>query len=190
MKFKIAAFLIMWIILPDVVCAQKYLSTDSNEITKEWEEYKFSSEKTLRDNLKDVVEMSFMNSVLDMESTQQMFDNHEMLTVFVLMDSSFSELDKEEKEALLQNREEIQTMMQKLSIPGRIDKNSLVQAVKKHGVANLGTINGENLQIIQEANELFLVAKTGRKSKIEYFDFYYKNGLFHLINGSIFLEKE
>lgn len=190
MKYKVIAFLIGWVLMPSVICAQKYLSTDSKEITKNWNGNQFSSEKTLQENLKDISEVSFMNKVLQKNSIQKIFEENEMLTVFVMMDSSFSELDKEEKDALLRDNNEIESMMTRLSIPGRVDKNSLLQAVKKQGTANLATLNGRNIQITQKDGELFLTDDYGNKAKFEYFDFYHKKGLFHLINGMVFLKEK
>lgn len=190
MTYKTVVFLVMWVALPGMMSAQKYLSTDSKEILKEWKGHQFSSHKTLQDNLKDSPEMSFMNAVFNQKSVQNIFQEAEMLTVFVLMDSSFSEMDKEEIEVLLQDSNRIQSVIKSLSVPGRIDKNSMVQAVKKHGVANLSTLSHENLQIIKEGNDLFLIDSHGKKAKIEYFDFYHQKGLFHLIKGTVFMEEK
>ena len=78
-------------------------------------------------------------------------------------------------------------MLEYLAVPGRLDSNSLKTAVQKNsGKAYLTTVQGQLLEIKEEAGQLVLVDGHGNSATIIAPDFYHKNGFFHVIDGLIF----
>lgn len=187
MNDKNTLFLIITLFFYVSVSAQKYLSTDSEEIKQEWNGHQFSSHKTLKENLKNIPEMSFMNAVLAQPAVQKIFENKEMVTVFVISDKALKHMKKEEKNSFINNSSQIQNLIKNLTIPGRIDKNGLVVAVEKNGgMARIATVGQEDIQIEMQNGELVLKDNSGKTATISQFNFYHQKGLFHIIDELIF----
>lgn len=187
MNYKSLSALLLILLFPMVISAQKYLSTDFDEIVQNWNGNEFSSHKTLLENIQDIPEFSFMTEVLKREEIQKILAQNEMTTVFIISDAAFADMEKEEKEAFLNDHRRIESLIRYLSIPGRIDKNGLEVAVNKHlEKTRLATLGNEDLQLIQQNNEVALTDSEGNIAKIIGFNFYHKNGLFHIIDGLVF----
>lgn len=185
-------FLIFFLsILSNSVFAQKkYLSTGTTEpIIKEYKANKFSSDKTFADNIKEVEEFSVLSKIFEDETLKNRIEAKEGVTIFAMTDASFSKLSKKEKEVLLSNKSLMKDMVYHLSIPGRIDRNGLEVAVKKHGgSALLSTLEGETLKVTQKDGQLFVSDSNNNSARIVETNFFHKNGLFHIIQGMIWLD--
>lgn len=190
---KIHSFFLIFflsIISIPVVAQKKYLSTGTTEpIIKEYKANKFSSEKTFADNIKEAEELSVLSKVFEDTTLKNRIEANEGVTIFAMSDASFSKLSKEEKEVLLGNQSLMKDMVYHLSIPGRIDRNGLEMAVKKHGgSAILSTLQGETLHVTQKDGQLYVSDSNNNSAKVMATDYFHKNGLFHIIEGMIWLD--
>lgn len=173
------------------VSAQKYLSTESEEINQTWKEYEFSSRKTLQENLKDIPEMSFMTAILKQPAIERFIDNQEMLTVLLISDRALEGMSKKERDLLINNVPLMESLIKNLSIPGRIDENGFITAAQKHGgIARIRTLGQDDIRVEIRNNQLFLKDNQGRSAAIKGSNFYHKNGLFHIIDTLIFVEND
>lgn len=187
MNLKNISLFLFLALCPVIVSAQKYLSKESPEITKDWNEHIFSSTKTLVENIAEVPELSIFSKALEEKSLIEALEKEEMVTVFVFTDESFSKMNKKQRDSIVGNKKLMSSTVQFLTIPGRIDKNGLQVAVKKHdGKADLTTLNGEYLGVTQKDDKLYLIDSEGRLAAITETNFYHQNGLFHIINSLVF----
>lgn len=176
---------------PILMTAQKYLSTESPEITHQWKNHTFSSDKTITENIEAVPELSFMAKVLEEPTVQAGIEKEEMVTIFLVSDKMLATLNKKQKDSIVGNKRLLSAMAKFVTIPGRIDKNGLEKAIVQHGgTAYLRTLAGEDLAVTQEKKQLFLIDSKGRKSPITSFNFYHKNGLFHIVDGLVLPKTE
>lgn len=175
------------VVFPVLVSAQKYLSKEMDEVSKEWNGQTFSSNNTLSENLADVSQFSIMAEILKDPTIWKAIEKEEMVTVFLITDAAFYKLDKKEREALLKNKTMLKSMMNYLIVPGRIDQNGMEVSSQKHnGIAYLATLSGERLGVLQEDGTVYLVDSKGRKAALQSSNFYHKNGLFHIIDDLVF----
>lgn len=187
MNYKNLSLLLLLAIFPALVSAQKYLSTDMDEVSIEWKGQTFSSDKTLLENIADVAEFSIMADMLKQTSAEQAFKKEEMVTVFIVTDAAFSALDKDEREAILRNKSMWKQMVNYWTVPGRIDRNGLKVAAEKYGrTAYLSTLEGETLGIALDGDTLYLVDSEGRKATFSGTNFFHKDGLFHIVDAVVF----
>ncbi len=187
MNFKNTSLLFLIILSPVIVSAQKYLSKAAPEIEMEWKDHTFSSTKTFAENIGQASEFATLSKILKDKDLMEALDKEEMITIFAFTDDAFSKMNKKERDSVLGNKHLMSSVVKFLTIPGRIDKNGLQVAVKKHdGKASLATLNGEYLDITQKDDQLFLVDSQGKMAAITATNFYHKNGLFHIVDRLVF----
>lgn len=187
MNLKDTSLLLFLALSPILVSAQKYLSKKSPEINIQWNDNSFSSSKTFVENISKAPELSLLTKILKEKSLLESLDKPEMVTIFAITDKAFSTMNKKQRDSVLGNKKLTSSIVKFMTIPGRVDKNVLQIAVKKHGgKAYLTTLNGENLGVTQKDGQLYLIDSEGRLAAITATNFYHKNGLFHIVDGVIF----
>ena len=187
MNFKKISLILFIALCPVIVSAQKYLSKESPEITKKWNDHTFSSEKTLVQNIAAVPEFSILLKALKDKAVSEALENQEMVTIFAFTDDAFTKMNKKQRDSVVENKKLMASIVKIMTVPGRIDKNGLEMAVKKHdGKALLSTLNGEYLGVTQKDGKLFLIDSKGRMAAITASNFYHKTGLFHIVDGVVF----
>lgn len=169
--------------------AQKYLSKEMAEIEVNRKDAVFSSKKTLLENTSQSSELTIFSQIIEQPAIQDLLNKQEMVTVFVILDDAFSDLNKKKKQALLSDREKLKKMVAHLSIPGRVDQNGMEVAVKKNnGKAWFSTLQGTELTIVSENDKLYIVDPNGKKAAVSATNFFHKNGIFHFIDKRLFLD--
>ncbi len=191
MVFKNISLLFFIILSFNLASAQKYLSKEMDEVTKQWHENTFTSAKTFSENIAEAPEFTILSKIFKDGSITEAIEKNEMVTIFAVSDEAFSKLDEKQKDSLLGNKALMVSVMKYLIVPGRIDKHGLATEAKKHnGKFYLATLNGENLTVTEKEGQLYLVDSEGRQAAIQDGDFYHKNGFFHIIDGLVFPESK
>lgn len=191
MFLKNISLLLFIIVCGNLVSAQKYLSKEMSEVSKEWNENTFTSTKSFADNVIKAPEFTILSKILKDSSLEEAIEKSEMVTIFAVSDKAFSKLEKKQKDSLLGNKRLMVSMVKYLIVPGRIDKHGLETEAKNHnGRFNLATLNGQKLGVIEKEGKLYLVDSQGRRAAIIETDFYHKNGFFHIIDGLVFPDSE
>lgn len=184
---KNISLLLFIVVCGNLVSAQKYLSKEMPEISEEWNENTFTSTKTFIENIGGAQEFTILSAILKDNSLAKSIENNEMVTVFAFSDAAFSEYSKKEKNALLANKQMMNSVVKYLIVPGRIDKHGLETEAKKHkDQFYLATLLGEKLKVIEEGGQLYLIDMEGRRAAITATNFTHKNGFFHIIDGLVF----
>ncbi|MEM0519458.1 fasciclin domain-containing protein [Aequorivita flava] len=181
-------FVLLFIIcFGTTVSAQKYLSTNSKEISKVLGESNFTSSKTFYENLKDAPDFTILAKILKNDQLRKSLEKPEMVTIFAIADEAFTNLPEKSRDSILNNPRIVNSIVTYLAVPGRLDSNSLKVAVEENGgKAYLITIKGKRLGIKEEQGELMLVDDDNNTATIIAPDFYHKNGFFHIVNGLVF----
>lgn len=173
------------------VSAQKYISTKNTEVSKVLGESNFTSSKTFFENIEEAPDFTILAKILKNDALRKTLERQEMITIFALADESFLNLPKKSRDSILGNTKLVNSIITYLAVPGRLDSHSLKTAVEKNGgKAYLTTVEGQRLEIRQEAGQLVLVDKNNHTARIIAPDFYHKNGFFHIIDGIIFPPSE
>ena len=187
MQFKILTLLLFVLNLTNPAMAQKYLSTENVEVSKEWNGNTFTSAKTFVENISESKSLQFFAEIVADEELQAVLEKEEMVTIFVIADSSFLEIPEKSRDSILGNKELTLSMVKYLSVPGRLDSNSLKMAVSKNdGKAYLATLSGEKIGVREVSGKLQLVDSENRTATIIESDFYHKKGFFHIVDGLVF----
>ena len=187
MHFKITFLLLFIVCFGTTVSAQKYLSTKNAEVSKVLGESSFSSSKTFFENIEEAPDFTILAKILRTGSSRKTLESKEMVTIFALADEAFMNLPKKSRDSVLGNNQLVNSIVKYLAVPGRLDSNSLKTAVEKNGgKAYLTTVEGQSLEIKEEAGQLVLVDAHNNKAIIIASDFYHKNGFFHIVDGLIF----
>ncbi|MAZ72245.1 MAG: hypothetical protein CMC70_03770 [Flavobacteriaceae bacterium] len=175
---KLKSLLLVCLLTVFTVSAQKYTNTQTQPTTKEWKGLTFSSEKSIFQNIENADEFSkawplFKDGVIAEDA---------MLTAFVMVNSSFNELTKDEEESLF--ADSWKPFVTYHLIPGRVDSNALVKAVANgNGTAYFDTVLGQRLGVKEVNGKLVLFDGQGNTAEIIASDYYHKNGFFHVVNG-------
>ena len=187
MFLKKISLLLFIIACGNLVSAQKYISKEMPEVSKEWHENKFTSTKSFSENISEANEFTIFSKMVKEAPLDEAIKINEMVTIFAVSDVAFSKFNKKQKDSILGNKALVASLIQYYTVPGRIDKHGLETEAKKHnGKFFLATIKGENLQIMEKEGNLYLVDSQGRRSQIIETDFYHKNGFFHIVDGLVF----
>lgn len=187
MILKNITIFIIVIAFGNLVSAQKYLSKEMPEVSNEWNGNTFTSTKTFAENIQNAPEFTILSNILTDKSIQEVIEKNEMVTIFAVTDNAFANLPKKENDSLLVNKQLMLSMVKYLIVPGRIDQNGLETEAKNHnGQFFLATLNGENLGVMEEGGELYLIDSEKRRAKITDTNFYHKNGFFHIVDGLVF----
>ncbi len=181
-------FLLLFIVcLGTSVSAQKYLSADKTEVSKEWEGNNFTSTKTFTENISEAQQFKILSKLLKNDLLRQKLENEEMVTIFAITDSAFLQLSKKSKDSILGNTLLMNAMVKYLAVPGRVDSYTIKTAIEKNGgTAYLKTLDGQNLEVRETNGQLELVDSENRTATIIAPDFYHKNGFFHIVSGYVF----
>ncbi len=181
-------FLILFMIgFGATVSAQKYISTKSAEVSKVLGESKFTSSKTFFENIEEAPDFTILAKILKNDQFRKTLESQEMVTIFALADEAFMNLSKKSRDSILGNKRLVSSIVKYLAVPGRLDSNSLKNAVEKNGgKAYLTTVEGQRLAIKEEAGQLILIDENNNIARIIAPDFYHKNGFFHIIGGIVF----
>ena len=170
-----------------VVIAQKYKNTSTNSISKEWQGITFTSDKTLQENIAQSASFSIMASILENESLTTQLYSQEMITVFVADNISFMSLEEDARKVLLADDTRVSRLVKFLTIPGRVDKNSIEKAISvAGGTAYFLTLEGEKLAVTKKEETIVISDIKGNSAVIKETDFYHKNGFFHMVEGIAF----
>lgn len=191
MNFKNAFFIIFISFLGIQASAQKYLSVDKTDVSKEWKGNDFTSTKTFAENLEEAPQFTILTGILKSDALRQTLEKEEMVTIFAMTDTTFLELPEESRDSILGNIKLTSSMVKYLSVPGRVDSFSLKSALKKsNGSIFLATLEGEKLGVREVNGQLQLIDSENRTARIIASDFYHKNGFFHIVEGLVFPASE
>jgi uncharacterized surface protein with fasciclin (FAS1) repeats len=106
-------------------------------------------------------------------------------TVFAPTNAAFEKLPAGTVDHLLkpENKATLTSVLTYHVVPGRIDSKELMAWVKKgKGMAELTTVQGEKLWVMQKGNELWIKDEKGNKARITIKDVYQSNGVIHVID--------
>ncbi|MBK5215105.1 MAG: fasciclin domain-containing protein [Flavobacteriaceae bacterium] len=191
MQFRNLSLLLFMVCLGTTVSAQKYLSANTVEISKEWEGNNFTSTKSFAENIAEAPQFKILSKLLKNNPLQQKLENEEMVTIFAFTDTAFLQLSKKSRDSIINNSKLMNAMVKYLTVPGRVDSYTLKTAVEKNnGTIYLKTLDGQKLGIRESNGKLQLVDSEKRTATIIASDFYHKNGFFHIVEGLIFPASE
>lgn len=187
MQFKNTFLLLFIVCFGASVSAQKYISKSNTEVSRVLGHSNFTSSKTFFENIEEAPDFTILAKILKTDPARSALEKQEMVTIFAIADESFMNLPKKTRDSILGNRRLVTSMLEYLAVPGRLDSNSLKAAVQKNGgKAYLTTVEGQRLEIKEEAGQIVLIDSHDNSAKIIAPDFYHKNGFFHIIDGVIF----
>ena len=190
MRFKNLLFIFCSLIIT-TVSAQKYSSRSTTTAASEWNGVSFSSEKTFHENISESPKLSFISKVASEDELIAVLAKEEMVTIFAPMDIAFTNLSKKQLDSLLSDTQKLSSMVKFLTIPGRVDFNSLTRAIEKNGgTAHFITLSGEKIGVKMIDGRVTLFDSKNNISTIAASNFYHKNGFFHIVNGLIFPSEE
>jgi uncharacterized surface protein with fasciclin (FAS1) repeats len=106
-------------------------------------------------------------------------------TVFAPTNEAFDKLPKETVPTLLkpENKAVLTKILTYHVVAGRLSAADLMAKVKAgNGKAELKTVSGGTLTVMQEGKKLYLIDEKGGKSWITIADVFQKNGVIHVVN--------
>jgi uncharacterized surface protein with fasciclin (FAS1) repeats len=106
-------------------------------------------------------------------------------TVFAPTNEAFEKLPAGTVETLLkpENKSTLASILTYHVIAGKLDSRELFKMIKKgNGSAELQTVQGGKIWIIQKGNELWLKDEKGNMSMITIKDVYQSNGVIHVVD--------
>lgn len=106
-------------------------------------------------------------------------------TVFAPTNEAFEKLPAGTVSNLVkpENKATLTTILTYHVVPGKIDSKELTKWVKKgNGTAELTTVEGSKLWVMQNADGLWLKDEKGNTAKITIEDVYQSNGVIHVID--------
>lgn len=191
MNFKNKFLFIIIAFIGIEASAQKYLSVDNSEISKEWKGSNFTSTKTFADNINEAPQFTILKAILKSDALRQALAKEEMVTIFAITDTAFLELPEKSRDSILGNTKLTNSMVKYVSVPGRVDSYSLKAAIKKNnGQIFLATLNGQEIGVREVDGQLQLIDSEKRTARIIASDFNHKNGFFHIVEGLVFPSME
>ena len=165
---------------------QKYGSVSTVEVESVWDGVTFSSNKTIQENIAEAPKLSIIANVVSEKDFFSEHEKQEMTTIFIPMDSAFQSMSKKKRKALLSNTAKLSAMVQFLSIPGRVDLNSLITAIdKNNGLAYFTTLSGDTIGAKMIGSSVVLFDSEKDIAKMTASNFSHKNGFFHIIDGLV-----
>ncbi len=106
-------------------------------------------------------------------------------TVFAPTNEAFDKLPKGTVSTLLQpdNKSKLTAVLTYHVVAGKLDANDLMNMVRKgNGTAELTTVQGEKLWLMEKNNELWLKDQQGNRARVTIKDVFQKNGVIHVID--------
>ena len=190
MRFKTLFFIAFCLIITSV-SAQKYSSRSTSETKGSWDGISFSSEKTIQENINEAPKLSIIAEVASEDELVAVLAKEEMITIFIPMDIAFTNLSKKERESLLSDTSRLSSMVKFLTIPGRVDLNSLTTAIEKNGgTAYFATLSEEKIGVKIIDGRVTLFDSEKNIATIAAANFSHKNGFFHIVNGLVYPSEE
>ncbi len=191
MNIKTSLFIVFTILFSVNASAQKYKAQENVNVSKEWNDIIFSSDKTFVENIVNATQFSMLAIALKNENLRNALENEEMITVFAVTNTGFNSLSKTKRDSIVGNAEIFTRLVKFYSIAGRLDSHTLLQAVEKNGgKAYLSTLQGTTLGIRKANGRLQLFDSENNTATVIASDFYHKNGFFHIVDGVVFPIKE
>jgi uncharacterized surface protein with fasciclin (FAS1) repeats len=109
-------------------------------------------------------------------------------TVFAPTNAAFEKLPAGAVGDLLkpENKEALISVLTYHVIPGKLDSRELMKWIKKgKGKAQLTTVQGGKLWIMQKGNQLWLKDEKGNTSRVTIKDVYQSNGVIHVVDSVV-----
>lgn len=106
-------------------------------------------------------------------------------TVFAPVNSAFDKLPKGTVETLLkpENKDQLTAVLTYHVVSGNLDAAELMKWVKKgNGKAELTTVQGAKLTVIQDGKKLWVMDAKGGKAMVTIADVHQKNGVIHVVD--------
>jgi uncharacterized surface protein with fasciclin (FAS1) repeats len=187
MRFKNPLFVLIFCVAFTSANAQKYSTKSKTEVKTSWNGNTFSSSNSFTENISKVNDFTFLNSVFKSEALKNKLTYIEMVTIFAPLDVAFMNLSKEKRDALIADASKMSETMKFLSVPGRLDFNSIKKAIEvNNGTAYFFTVSGTKLGARMVDGKVVLFDSENNTATVTATDFYHKNGLFHLVNGLVY----
>ncbi|QNJ99185.1 fasciclin domain-containing protein [Constantimarinum furrinae] len=184
MKLKLTFLTICALVLSTSLTAQKYLNSDDVAVTKEYMGATMSSEKTLLENLQNAPALS--TTAIIYSDLENIFGDHEMVTVFAPLNSSFNTMSEEELKTFLTNKAFLKRMVNYHMVPGRLDLHGIKKAIGQGGgTAYFATLSGEKLGARLVGDNVVLFDTENNTATLKASDFYHKSGFLHLVDGLV-----
>ena len=191
MYVKSFSCLFLFLIIGNSLFSQKYVSVETSDISTEWKGNTFTSSKTFLENIENAPQFSILSKTLKNESLKKSIEDPEMVTIFAFSDESFLNFSKEKTDSIVGNTKLMNTVVQNMVVPGRVDEHSLRTEVKKqNGLVYLTTLSQQKLGVKEVNGRLVLVDPEGNTATITDTDFVHQNGFFHIVNGMIYPPKK
>lgn len=190
MKFKNPLIALIFCFAFTTITAQKYSSKSAAEVTSEWNGTTFSSTKTFTENIEGMESFSFLNGILEDKALHNALGNEEMVTIFAPLNSSFENLKKSDRKALLADKTKISKTVKFLVVPGRVDVNSIKRAAYRGEPMYMNTLSGEKLGAKMVDGKIILFDAQNNTAELKANNFYHKNGLFHIVDGLVYPDAE
>lgn len=160
---------------------------DYDEITSTWKETTFSSKQTLIENLNKSELLTYYTTLFESPSLQRALKGIEMMTVFVVVNEFFEQMDEEQREAFLsqENSDFHAKAISNLIIPGRLDSRTLLYEIEKRNgqPVTLKTLSGNPVVVYAENETLILKSEDGFNATVLASNFSHANGFFHIIDN-------
>ncbi len=167
--------------------AQKYKNKVANNVTKDYNGATFSGANTLAENLAESTSFTYASQILANETLAKELAQVEMVTVFVMTDKVFNDMEKEQREAFMANTATSKNMFKSHSVPGRLDATSIKKAIQtNNGSASFLTLQNTKLTAMMKGDAIILKDSEGNQATLIDTNFYHKNGFFHIIDGMAF----
>lgn len=109
-------------------------------------------------------------------------------TVFAPTNEAFAKLPSGTVENLLkpENKATLTSVLTYHVVPGRLDSRELMEKIKEgHGTAELTTVQGGKLWVMQKGKTLWLKDEKGNVARITIKDVYQSNGVIHVIDAVV-----
>lgn len=184
MKIHILPFIALFIFIGTTINAQNVYSNDSDRVvTKVLGTDSIHSNLPLEESLSKIPSFSRQLQIFQLTDFENLIEQHQMVTVFIVKNNAFDFMDEEELEQFFSssNKNKLTEMQNYYIIPGRVDENSIKRAVLDgDGAASFRTINNKTIRFIAEGETVYLTTESGSKSRLLETNLYHSKGLFHV----------
>lgn len=184
MKTYILPLIALFFFFGTKVHTQNTYADDSNRVlTKVLGTDTIYSNLSLTENLLKIPAFTRQTEIFQIVDFENLTDQHQMVTVFVVKNNAFDFMDEEELEQFLSisNKSNLSTLQSNYIIPGRVDEHAIKRAVTDGGgAASFRTINNKTIRFVAEGESIYIFIDTGSKSKLIETNLYHNKGFFHV----------
>jgi len=167
------------------VNGQKYLDSDRQTVSRQYQGQTITSDQTLSENLSKLSGMATYAGFMASYEEDAMKEDF-MGTFFVIPDSGFEAEQQTEVLQKLAGEKGQKALVESLIVPGRLDAHELRKAaLKNNGAVQLRSEAGQLIRVQLEGEQLYLIDSKGRKAGIVATDLFHKNGLFHILSAYV-----